>query len=103
MSLFPTQLNLLLALSYRRPMLIRELMVFPNMRPMDSYYVCPRCQTTLDREFVKYCDRCGQCLDWKKYEQAKIVYPGRKKRGAKAVRPDPAVKSIGQRLFSFVR
>lgn len=103
MAFVPEQLNLLLALSYRRPMLVRELMVFPAMRPMDSYYVCPRCQITLEREFVKYCDRCGQCLDWTKYEQARIVYPGRKKRGAGAFRPDPAVKSIGQRLLNFVR
>ena len=103
MAFFPEQLNPLLSMSYRRPMLIRELVVFPDMWPIDSYYVCPRCQITLEREFVKYCDRCGQCLDWAKYKQARIVYPGRKKRGAGALRPVPAVKSIGQRLFSFVR
>lgn len=103
MAFVPEQLNLLLALSYRRPMLVRELMVFPAMRPMDSYYVCPRCQTTLEREFVKYCDRCGQCLDWEQYEQARIVYPGRQKCGDGAKRSAPADKSVIQRLFSFVR
>lgn len=73
------KLNLLQELSYRRPMLVRELMVFPNTRPIDSYYVCPRCQITMEREFMQYCDRCGQCLDWSMYEQALIMYPGRKK------------------------
>lgn len=103
MAFFSEQLNPLLALSYRRPMRIRELMVFPDMRPMDSYYVCPRCQITLEREFVKYCDRCGQCLDWTTYQQAKIVYPGRKKRGDGAKRSAPAGKSLIRRILSFAR
>ena len=30
----------------------------------DSYPVCPRCTETLDREYMAYCDRCGQCLNW---------------------------------------
>lgn len=53
------------------PMLVTELMVFPD----GAYYVCPRCKITLEREFVKFCDRCGQCLDWKRYQNAHIVYP----------------------------
>lgn len=103
MAFVPEQLNPLLALSYRRPMLVRELMVFPAMRPMDSYYVCPRCKITLEREFVMYCDRCGQCLDWEQYEQARIVYPGRHKSRAGAKPPDPAVKSLIRRKLSFSR
>ena len=103
MAFFSEQLNPLLALSYRRPMRIRELMVFPAMRPMDSYYVCPRCQITLEREFIKYCDRCGQCLDWAKYEQARIVYPGRYKSKAEAKSPGPAVRSVIRRILSFAR
>ena len=30
-----------------------------------SYYLCPRCSIPLEREFVPYCDQCGQKLSWK--------------------------------------
>ena len=62
-------------LSYRLPMLVTELLVYSNN---DSYYVCPRCHSTLDRDFLAFCDRCGQCLNWKLYKKAKIIYPGKK-------------------------
>ena len=61
-------------------MRVRELMVFKSWRPETSFYVCPRCGITMEREFMKYCDRCGQCLDWTMHAQAKIVYPGKKRR-----------------------
>lgn len=32
-----------------------------------AYPVCPRCRITLDREYMHYCDRCGQCLCWNKF------------------------------------
>lgn len=64
--------------SYRIAMPVSELMVFESRRRTDYYYVCPRCGITLDREFVAYCDRCGQHLDWKGYKKAKIVYPRQK-------------------------
>lgn len=61
---------------YRRELLITEVMVFPNG---DAYYVCPRCNITLEREFMSYCDRCGQRLGWKEYKKAEIIYPGKQK------------------------
>lgn len=64
---------------YREVMAIREVMVFPND---DAYYVCPRCYITLEREFMAYCDRCGQHLGWKGYRNAKVVYPGKRKQHA---------------------
>lgn len=42
-------------------------------------HVCPRCHITLEREFLAYCDRCGQHLGWKGYRNAKIVYPWKRK------------------------
>ncbi len=77
------------ACSYRCPMLVRELMVFPARSECYSYYVCPRCQITMEREFMRYCDRCGQCLNWSQYERAKIIYPGSKQRGARAKHLSP--------------
>ena len=32
-----------------------------------SYPICPRCRTSLEREYQSFCDRCGQALSWKKY------------------------------------
>ena len=61
-----------LMLSYRMPMKVKDVMVFPRFPEKDDiYYLCPRCQKLLDREFMAYCDRCGQCLDWHDYRKAK--------------------------------
>ena len=38
----------------------------------------PSCHVTLDREFMAYCDRCGQRLDWEGYRNAKIIFPVRR-------------------------
>ncbi len=58
-------------LSYRTPMAVAELKIFWNQ---NAFYVCPKCQTTLEREFQAYCDRCGQCLDWKGYKKAQRIH-----------------------------
>ena len=57
-------------------MLVNEVMVFETWFGKTGYYVCPRCKITMDREFMSFCDRCGQKLDWRYYRKAKIVYPG---------------------------
>lgn len=31
------------------------------------YVVCPRCDCTMERVYQRYCDRCGQRLNWKEY------------------------------------
>ena len=79
------------ALTYRWPMRVWQLMVFLDARDEDSHYVCPRCGITMEREFMAYCDRCGQCLNWVMHAQAQVIYPG-KKRGAKAKNLDPMYK-----------
>ena len=30
-----------------------------------TYYLCPKCGIPLDREFVRFCDQCGQKLNWR--------------------------------------
>ena len=37
------------------------------------YPVCPYCKLTLDREYQRFCDRCGQELDWRDYSKATIT------------------------------
>lgn len=56
--------------SYRWPMQVVEIHVFENG---DGFSVCPRCHTTLEREYQAFCDRCGQSLDWKNFKKAAVV------------------------------
>ena len=69
--------SLLRAVSYRIPLPVTEVVVF---RSGDSYTVCPRCDRLLDREFMGYCDCCGQHLSWELLDYAKVVYAPRKKK-----------------------
>ena len=57
------------AISYRIPLPIREICVRGYHH---SFPVCPRCAQTLDREYMAFCDRCGQRINWKTLPQAKI-------------------------------
>ncbi len=58
-------------LSFRMPMTVTEVMVFTDK---ESYAVCPQCKTTLPREYMRYCDRCGQHLCWKHFGKAAVVF-----------------------------
>ncbi len=58
-------------LSYRIPMQIKAIHIYDDG---NGYYVCPRCQTTLDREYMAYCDRCGQCLKWKQIRKVTQLF-----------------------------
>lgn len=42
-------------------------------RSGDAYPLCPRCRIPLDREYQRFCDRCGQRLEWKDYDRARIL------------------------------
>ena len=53
--------------SFRQPMPVTDIHFF---RGLGSYPVCPRCKLTLDREYQRFCDRCGQRLDWLHYGEA---------------------------------
>ncbi len=66
--------NLLKLLSsYRLQMHVTEVMVFPDG---NGYYVCPRCHITVEREFMSFCDRCGQRLSWRDFDDAEVIYVG---------------------------
>ena len=53
--------------SYRMPLPVTQLRQYR----LASYYLCPRCNVTMEREFMAYCDRCGQCLGWKNCKKIK--------------------------------
>jgi hypothetical protein len=63
-----------LLMTYRAPMMVDEAIVYRKAFGDDIYYCCPRCQNTLERDFLAYCDRCGQCLNWSEYRKAKRTY-----------------------------
>jgi len=65
-------------MSFRRPMKVTQVRMFP----LDGAYpVCPQCNISLEREYQRFCDRCGQRLDWKNYKKAEVIYAQRKGRG----------------------
>jgi len=64
---------------YRQKMRVTEVLIISSaLYGKTGYYVCPRCSITLEREFMAFCDRCGQRLDWKDYRKAKKIYPGQR-------------------------
>ena len=63
-----------LVVTYRVPMMVKNAVVFKRWPEDEIYYRCPRCQKLLEREFIGYCSSCGQCLDWREYRKAKLVY-----------------------------
>ena len=44
----------------------------------DSWAVCPRCYSSIDREYKAFCSVCGQHLDWSGYDDAEFVYGNEK-------------------------
>lgn len=50
-------------LTYRIPMPVTE-----DIKTRDSTYpLCPRCKISMDREYMAFCDRCGQRLSWNRF------------------------------------
>lgn len=58
------------ALRYRQTMQVRELTRYPSG---GIFPLCPRCGSAMEREYQRYCDRCGQRLGWKEMRQARII------------------------------
>lgn len=64
------------AISYRVPLPVTKVIVFTHN---NTYPVCPRCSICLDREYMSFCDQCGQKLGWDLFKYAKSCYPGSQK------------------------
>ena len=67
--------NRISAVQYRRPLPVTKILLLGNG---DSFPICPRCGSTFDREYVRFCDRCGQYLTWERFQRAKVVSAPRK-------------------------
>ena len=66
------------AVSYRIPLPVVEVVVFHSRY---GCCVCPRCDSLLDREYMRFCDRCGQHLSWELIDYAKVIHAPRRKYG----------------------
>ena len=64
------------AVSYRVPLPITKVIAFTGT----TYPICPRCNLSLEREYMSFCDRCGQKLNWDLLEHAKVIYPEHQKK-----------------------
>lgn len=65
-------------LCFRVPAPVTHIRALPCERGYTTYPICPRCGITFEREYQKYCDRCGQCLNWKDFSKAIIVLTDKK-------------------------
>lgn len=63
------------AVTCRIPLPVTKVIAYTST----TYPVCPRCDLSLEREYMSFCDRCGQRLNWDLFEHAKVIYPGSKK------------------------
>lgn len=63
-------------LLFRTPMQIEKIIRYKSG---NSYPICPRCDCPIDREYMSFCDRCGQRLSWGHEKQIQIVYAPRDK------------------------
>lgn len=57
-------------LSYRNAMAVTRMRLFPRD---GAYPVCPRCGISLEREYQRFCDRCGQRLSWGRWAGAQVI------------------------------
>ena len=60
-------------LSYRIGLQVTKVIYLPHYG--HTYPLCPRCNSSLEREYVRFCDRCGQRLLWDHLDHAEVVYP----------------------------
>ena len=59
---------------YRVRMTVRAVRSYRSAWGDSTYPICPRCKNTMEREYQRFCDRCGQALDWEGFERAFIVF-----------------------------
>lgn len=54
-------------LSYRIKIMVNE---YAILNHDELYPICPRCKHFLEREYMQFCNSCGQKLCWDKFSRA---------------------------------
>lgn len=62
------------AVQYRRPLAVCAIHYYGGK----GYPVCPRCKNGLEREYMSFCDRCGQRLNWQAFSGTAVDQRKRK-------------------------
>ena len=62
-------------LSFREPLPVTQIRCFRFPYGDAVFPVCPQCGVTMEREYQSFCDRCGQCLEWKNFSNATVILP----------------------------
>jgi len=57
--------------TYRIERPVTQIVQYPTYG--HCYPLCPRCKRSLEREYVSFCDCCGQKLNWDRIDDAKIL------------------------------
>lgn len=65
--------ELLLSPTYRLPWKVKEVCIYKDR---NEYSRCPRCGSAMEREYQLFCDRCGQRLNWSKFDDVEVRYIG---------------------------
>lgn len=60
-------------LCFRLPMPVTHVRRLQYRSGFTSYPICPRCKATFEREYQRYCDRCGQRLHWQEFSKANVI------------------------------
>ena len=65
--------NLDEALLHRRPMCVIVVRRYSFCPELSTYPLCPSCNLPMEREYQRFCDHCGQALDWKGFSHAVVI------------------------------
>lgn len=61
-------------IKYRIPMHVTDFKIYYSFTRDYAYPICPRCKTTMEREYMAFCSRCGQKLDWSRYVNDETIF-----------------------------
>ena len=62
-------------LSYRSPLQVTEIF---ETSDGEHFPICPRCKVSLEYEYMRYCNRCGQKLNWRNFPRSATIHTVRK-------------------------
>ena len=66
-------IDLFISHTFRAPKPVTKVRIY---RDRNMYAVCPRCNISMEYEYQLYCNRCGQHLEWSKYDEAEEEFIG---------------------------